>query len=37
VTIMTALWLGQLGPEDRVSVKRHAGPVLRALDYLLEH
>jgi pyruvate dehydrogenase E1 component len=35
VTIMTALWLEQLGPEDRVSVKPHASPVLHALEYLL--
>src|SRR5690349_9812247 len=35
VTIMTALWLEQLGPDDRVSVKPHASPVLHALEYLL--
>jgi pyruvate dehydrogenase E1 component len=35
VTIMTALWLEQLTPEDRVSVKPHASPVLHALEYLL--
>jgi pyruvate dehydrogenase E1 component len=35
VTIMTALWLEQLGAEDRVSVKPHASPVLHALEYLL--
>ncbi|SDY46780.1 pyruvate dehydrogenase E1 component [Modestobacter sp. DSM 44400] len=35
VTLMTALWLEQLGPEDRVSVKPHASPVLHALEYLL--
>jgi len=34
-TIMTALWLEQLGAEDRVSVKPHASPVLHALEYLL--
>jgi pyruvate dehydrogenase E1 component len=34
-TIMTALWLETLGPEDRVSVKPHASPVLHALEYLL--
>src|SRR3954453_14710836 len=28
VTLMTALWLEQLRPEDRVSVKPHASPVL---------
>ena len=35
VTIMTALWLEHLGPEDRVSVKPHASPVLHALEHLL--
>lgn len=35
VTIMTALWLEHLGPQDRVSVKPHASPVLHALEYLL--
>jgi pyruvate dehydrogenase E1 component len=35
VTIMTSLWLEQLGSEDRVSVKPHASPVLHALEYLL--
>jgi pyruvate dehydrogenase E1 component len=35
VTIMTALWFGQLGPDDRVSVKPHASPVLHAINYLL--
>src|SRR4051795_8804845 len=35
VTIMTSLWLEQLRPDDRVSVKPHASPVLHALEYLL--
>ncbi|GAB3134681.1 pyruvate dehydrogenase [Marisediminicola antarctica] len=35
VSIMTSLWFGQLGPEDRVSVKPHASPVLHAINYLL--
>lgn len=35
VTIMTALWFEQLRPEDRVSVKPHASPVLHAINYLL--
>jgi pyruvate dehydrogenase E1 component len=35
VTIMTSLWLEQLGGNDRVSVKPHASPVLHALEYLL--
>ena len=35
VTIMTALWLEQLGADDRVSVKPHASPVLHALEFLL--
>ncbi|HTJ33074.1 MAG TPA: pyruvate dehydrogenase, partial [Dactylosporangium sp.] len=34
-TIMTALWMRHLRPEDRVSVKPHASPVLHALNYLL--
>lgn len=34
-TIMTELWFEQLGPEDRVSVKPHASPVLHAINYLL--
>ncbi|KZM71680.1 transketolase-like TK C-terminal-containing protein [Nocardia terpenica] len=35
VSIMTALWLRHLRPQDRVSVKPHASPVLHALNYLL--
>lgn len=35
VTIMTELWFEQLRPEDRVSVKPHASPVLHAIEYLL--
>lgn len=35
VSIMTALWFGQLRPDDRVSVKPHASPVLHAINYLL--
>lgn len=35
VTIMTSLWLRHLGPQDRVSVKPHASPVMHALSYLL--
>jgi pyruvate dehydrogenase E1 component len=35
VSIMTALWFGALGPEDRVSVKPHASPVLHAINHLL--
>lgn len=35
VSIMTSLWFGQLRPEDRVSVKPHASPVLHAINYLL--
>ncbi len=34
-TIMTALYFAALGPNDRVAVKPHAGPVLHAIDYLL--
>lgn len=35
VSIMTALWFACLGPEDRVSVKPHASPVLYAIQHLL--
>ncbi len=35
VSIMTALWFGQLTADDRVSVKPHASPVLHAIEYLL--
>ena len=35
VSIMTALWFLHLRPEDRVSVKPHASPVLHAINYLL--
>lgn len=35
VTIMTALWFHALGPDDRVSVKPHASPVLHAVNFLL--
>lgn len=35
VSIMTALWFGELGPDDRVSVKPHASPVLHAINYLI--
>lgn len=34
-SIMTALWFRQLCPQDRVSVKPHASPVLHAINYLL--
>jgi hypothetical protein len=34
VTIMTDLWFRRLLPQDRVSVKPHASPVLHALNYL---
>ncbi|MGW5716802.1 transketolase-like TK C-terminal-containing protein [Amycolatopsis sp. NPDC003865] len=35
VSIMTSLWFRHLRPEDRVSVKPHASPVLHAINYLL--
>src|SRR5271169_4098293 len=35
VSIMTSLWFGHLQPDDRVSVKPHASPVLHAVNYLL--
>jgi pyruvate dehydrogenase E1 component len=34
-TLMTALYLDILKPEDRVAVKPHAGPVFHAIQYLL--
>ena len=33
--IMTALYFHSLGPNDKVAVKPHAGPVLHAIHYLL--
>jgi pyruvate dehydrogenase E1 component len=35
VAIMTELWFEHLRPEDRVSVKPHASPVLHAINHLL--
>ncbi len=35
VSIMTALYFASLRPEDRVSVKPHAAPVLHAVNYLM--
>lgn len=35
VSIMTALWFRHLRPQDQVSVKPHASPVLHAINYLL--
>jgi pyruvate dehydrogenase E1 component len=35
VTIMTALYLRVLRPQDRVAVKPHASPVFHAIQYLL--
>ena len=35
VEIMASLWFQDLGPEDYVSVKPHASPVLHAINYLL--
>src|SRR5918997_186835 len=34
-TIMAALYFHALGPNDRVAVKPHAGPLLHAIHYLL--
>ncbi|MCW2892579.1 MAG: pyruvate dehydrogenase, partial [Actinomycetia bacterium] len=34
VSIMTSLWFRHLRPQDRVSVKPHASPVLHAINYL---
>ena len=35
VTLMTALYLDVLRPQDRVAVKPHASPVFHAIQYLL--
>src|SRR5215472_13548258 len=35
VSFMTSLWFRHLRPQDRVSVKPHASPVLHAINYLL--
>ncbi|MBV8578041.1 MAG: transketolase, partial [Acetobacteraceae bacterium] len=35
VSIMTALYLAVLRPEDRVAVKPHASPIFHAIEYLL--
>jgi len=35
VSIMTSLWFRHLRPQDRVSVKPHASPVLHGINYLL--
>ena len=35
--IMAALYFHALGPNDKVAVKPHAGPVLHAIHYLLGH
>ena len=35
VSIMTSLWFRHLRPQDRVSVKPHASPVLHAINHLL--
>ena len=35
--IMAAVYFHALGPNDKVAVKPHAGPVLHALHYLLDH
>ena len=34
VSLMTALWFGHIGGEDKVSVKPHASPVYHAIKYL---
>ena len=34
-SIMAALYFHALGPNDKVAVKPHAGPVLHAIHYLL--
>src|SRR5258706_5401882 len=37
VTIMAALYMSVLRPQDRVAVKPHASPVLHAIQYLFGH
>lgn len=37
VTLMTALYMSVLRPEDRVAVKPHASPVFHAIQYLAGH
>jgi pyruvate dehydrogenase E1 component len=37
VTLMTALYMRVLRPQDRVAVKPHASPVLHAIQYLFGH
>jgi pyruvate dehydrogenase E1 component len=34
VSLMTALWFGHLGSDDKVAVKPHASPVYHAIKYL---
>ena len=34
-TLMSALYLNVLNPEDRIAVKPHASPVFHAIQYLL--
>jgi len=34
VSLMTALWFGHIGGEDKVAVKPHASPVYHAIKYL---
>ena len=34
VSIMTALWFGHIGGDDKVAVKPHAAPVYHAIKYL---
>ncbi|HEV2558526.1 MAG TPA: transketolase [Microvirga sp.] len=36
-TILTALYMAVLRPEDRVAVKPHASPIFHAIQYLLGH
>jgi pyruvate dehydrogenase E1 component len=36
-TLMTALYMSVLRPQDRVAVKPHASPVFHAIQYLLGH
>src|ERR1044071_6879785 len=36
-TLMTALYLDVMRPQDRVAVKPHAAPMFHALQYLLGH
>lgn len=35
VSILTALYCGHMGPNDRIAVKPHASPIMHSIQYLL--